>query len=183
MLHAEEIHRLGCRIKQRDRKAFHILYLESFTTLQRYAVRYVYDWEEAQEIVQEAFLSLWANLDSYHSSQNILAYLSGIVHNLCSNYLRHLNIVDSHQDKIVEAMLFAQMEDWEFDESIKQRLRDALKQLPEKSYYILMRHIVQGKKNSEIAQEMGIAESTVKTHLKRALRILREQLLFLIFFG
>ncbi len=182
-INKRDIQELGIRIKQRDRKAFHILYTESFASLQRYALRYVYDWEEAQEIAQEAFLALWANLDSYDSSQNVLTYLLSIVHNLCSNYLRHLDIIDSHQDKVVEAMLFAQLDDWEFDESIKQRLHEALKLLPEKGYHILMEHIVEGKKCSEIASNLNIAESTVKTHLKRALRTLREQLLFLIFFG
>jgi len=33
MLSAKEIHQLGDRIKQRDRKAFHTLYLETFVTL------------------------------------------------------------------------------------------------------------------------------------------------------
>ncbi|WP_354003471.1 LuxR C-terminal-related transcriptional regulator [Duncaniella freteri] len=32
-----------------------------------------------------------------------------------------------------------------------------------------------------IAQELGISESTVKTHLKRVMRILRKQMLLIIF--
>lgn len=182
MLSREELDDIGLRLRQHDGQALQALYVDMFNPLQRYAFRYVYDWEEAKDIVQSSFLRLWSNAGSLDPSMRIETYLIQIVHNLCSNYLRHLSIVDSNQEKLVEATLFMNIHDnGEIDPETKARLEAALRKLPEKSYEILMDHIVGGKKNSEIAEELGIAESTVKTHLKRALRTLREELLSIAF--
>ena len=101
----EELKAIGLRIKQGDKEAFHFLYRHYFDSLQEYAMRYVYDYQDAQDIVQDAFLSLWVNTDQYDPSRNIVTYLLVIVKNACINHLRNLKIRDSHRDKIVEAML------------------------------------------------------------------------------
>ena len=176
----EELKAIGLRIKQGDKEAFHFLYRHYFDSLQEYAMRYVYDYQDAQDIVQDAFLSLWVNTDQYDPSRNIVTYLLVIVKNACINHLRNLKIRDSHRDKIVEAMLFSNLEDPETDPELQKRLREVLKTLPEKGHHILLEHIVRRKKISVIAEEMGIAESTVKTHLKRTLKTLRDNLLFII---
>lgn len=183
MFYKEELHNLTARLQQRDGLALHLLYVELFDPLQLYAFRYVYDWEEARDIVQSAFLQLWINIENLKPDSNVASYLSSIVHNLCGNYLRHLDIVDSHREKLIEATLFQNIyaDSSVIPPEIRSKLDSALRNLPSRSYEILMAHIVDGKKNAEIAEELGIAESTVKTHLKRAMRFLREQMLMIIF--
>lgn len=174
---------IGRRIKNRDHQAFHTLYIKTFDTMRKYAYRYVYDWEEAADIVQQAYLSLWLNIDRYSDDTDIITYLSAIVHNLCSNYLRHLDVIDSNHDKMVEATLFSRLQDYcEVNPDIKRRLDKALEKLPPQGRRILMEHIVNGKKVNEIASEMDISQSTVKTHLKRALRLLRQNMLLILLF-
>ena len=75
MNHDIDIKELGYRIKKGDEKAFQILYVEYFYNLQYYAMRYLYDWEEAENLVQDAFLSLWCNLDKYDAERNVVYYL------------------------------------------------------------------------------------------------------------
>jgi DNA-directed RNA polymerase specialized sigma subunit, sigma24 homolog len=67
-----DIKELGRRIKKRDEKAFRILYVAYFHNLQYYAMRYLYDWEESENLVQDAFMSLWCNIDKYNPEQNIV---------------------------------------------------------------------------------------------------------------
>ena len=43
-----DIKDLGRKIKERDEEAFRFLYVEYFHNLQSYAMRYLYDWEEAE---------------------------------------------------------------------------------------------------------------------------------------
>ena len=172
---------LGSRIKKRDVKAFHELYKTSFLPLQHYAMRYLYDWKEAEDMVQEAFLSLWSNPERYDERQPVSYYLLGIVKNKCMNYLRNLDIQYKHQDKIIEAMLFSSVEDPEIDEDIHARLKYILELLPEKQREVLLLHIVEKKKVREIAEEMNISEATVKTHFQRALAQLRSSLKFILF--
>lgn len=181
ILSEQELKALGPRIKNADREAYHILYRNYFTRYVQYAFRYTCDQEEAADLVQDAFFSLWENLEQYDENKNIFLYLLVIVKNNCLNFLRKLKIKDSHGDKIIEAMLFSGIPDTEVDEDIQHRLHEVLEQLPEKGYQILLQHVVEGKKIKDIALEMDIAESTVKTHLKRALKFLRENLSFILF--
>ena len=160
---------LGLRIKKRDLDAFHELYKTSFLPLQHYAMRYLYDWKQAEDLVQDAFLSLWDHLERYDEKQPVFYYL------------RDLEIQGKHQDKIIEAMLFSGIEDPEIDEDIHERLKTILDTLPEKQKEVVLLHIVEKKKIKEIATQMDIAETTVKTHFKRAMAILRNNLKLVLF--
>ena len=172
---------LGLRIKKRDLNAFHELYKTSFMPLQHYAMRYLYDWKQAEDLVQDAFLSLWDHLERYDEKQPIFYYMLGIIRNNCLNYLRDLEIQWKHQDKIIEAMLFSGIEDMEIDEDIHERLKAILDTLPEKQKEVVLLHIVEKKKIKEIAEQMNIAETTVKTHFKRAMTILRNNFKLILF--
>ncbi len=174
------INLLNYRLKRGETEAFHVIYRKHFAALRAYAMRYVYDKDMAEDIVQDAFLCLWENLNKYDPQKEVLPYLLTIVKNSGLNYLRSLKIKDNHQDKIVEALLFANIEDAELDEGVKKRLESVLELLPDKGYQALIAHIVEHKKVSEIAKEMQVAESTIKTHLKRAMKVLRRNLLFIL---
>ncbi len=173
--------KLGLQIKNRDLKAFHELYKTCFLPLQHYAMRYLYDWKEAEDMVQDAFLSLWTNTDRYNANQPIFNYMVGIIRNNCLLYLRNLKIQDKHQDKLIETILFSNIQEPEIDEDMHKRLQQILDLLPEKQREVVMQHIIEKKKIKEIALQMNIAETTVKTHFKRAMTILRNNLKFILF--
>ena len=181
ILNEQELKEIGCRVKRGDHEAFHTLYRCYFERYVCYAVRYTCDVEEAIDLVQNAFFSLWENLSLYDENKNIFLYLLIIVKNNCLNYLRSIKIKDSHGDKIVEAMLFSGVDDEGVDDDIRARLKQVLQELPDKGRFVLLEHIVEGKKVKDIALEMDVAESTVKTHLKRSLKYLREHLSFILF--
>lgn len=175
-----DIKELGRGIKKRDEKAFRLLYLEYFHRLQCYATRYLYDWEEAENIVQDAFLSLWCNLDKYDAERNVVYYLLSFVRNSCLKYIRDLKIRDNNRDKVIEALLFSNMMDHEPDEKLLSRLNEVLTRLPDKQREVLLKHVVERKTLPVIARELGVAESTTRTHYKRAITLLRENLCFII---
>lgn len=175
------IQELGRRIKKYDEEAFRILYIEYFSNLRHYAMRYLYDWDEAENLVQEAYFTLWCNLDKYDGERNIIAYLLTYVKNACLKYIRNLKIQDNNQDKIIEAMLFSNITDEEPNEELQHRLNEILSQLPEKQKEVLLKHVVERKTIPDIAKELNIAESSVKTHYKRAIALLRKNLCFILF--
>lgn len=144
-------------------------------------MRYLYDWKQAEDLVQDAFLSLWSRVEKYDEKQPVFYYLLGIVKNNCMNYLRSLDIQYKHQDKIIEAMLFSNIADPEIDQDIHDRLNYILNILPEKQREVLLLHVVEKKKISEIAEQLEIGETTVKTHYKRAMTLLRKNLKFVLF--
>ena len=176
-----DINELGKRIKRRDEEAFRVVYVEYFSKLQHYAMRYLYDWDESENRVQDAFFTLWSNLDKYDEKRNVVAYLLTIVKNACLKYIRSLKIHDNNQDKMIEAMLFSDLPNEEPDENLQRRLNQILAQLPEKQKEVLLKHAVEHKTLPSIAKELDIAESTAKTHYKRAIALLRKNLQFIIF--
>lgn len=175
-----DIWELGRKIKKHDKEAFCTIYREYFPNLQHYAMRYLYDWDEAENLVQHAFFTLWTNLNKYDERYSIVAYLLTIVKNNCLKYIRSLKIQDNHQEKMVEALLFANMAEEETDEDLHRRLQEVLSYLPEKQKEVLLKHVVEHKTMPDIARELNIAESTAKTHYKRAIAYLREHLHFIL---
>ena len=105
-------------------------------------MRYTCDVEEATDLVQNAFFSLWENLSLYDENKNIFLYLLIIVKNNCLNYLRSIKIKDSHGDKIVEAMLFSGVDDEGVDDDIRARLKQVLQELPDKVIFELIEDIL-----------------------------------------
>ena len=160
---------------------FDRLFDRHYTSLWSFAFHYVKDKDLAEDLVQDAFLSLWDHLERYDEKQPIFYYMLGIIRNNCLNYLRDLEIQWKHQDKIIEAMLFSGIEDMEIDEDIHERLKAILDTLPEKQKEVVLLHIVEKKKIKEIAEQMNIAETTVKTHFKRAMTILRNNFKLILF--
>ncbi|MFR7875476.1 MAG: sigma-70 family RNA polymerase sigma factor, partial [Butyricimonas paravirosa] len=55
-------------------------------------------------------------------------------------------------------------------------VRKALDSLSEQQRKIVEMHVMEGKKYLEIAESLNLSENTIRTHLKRAYKILRENL-------
>lgn len=180
MLSPEELKLLSKRLKNGEEDAFSILYLKYFEPLQHFAMRYVYDWSQAEDMVQNAFFKLWINIGKYDENRDFKRYLYIFVKNECLNYLRTMRISDRHKDKLIEALLFSRIEDPEIDPHIRRRLDNTLELMSGKQRDVLMKHVVERKTIAEISREMHVAESTVSTHFKRAMKLLRTNLRFIL---
>ena len=56
------------------------------------------------------------------------------------------------------------------------RLNEKLEDLPEKQREVLMKCFVEGQTYKDVADEMGISVNSVKTHISRGLKFLRNEL-------
>ena len=164
------------RIKKRDKEAFRYLYEYYFAKMVLFAESYLYDEEEARDLVQDLFFHLWKHAGTLQVATSVKAYLFTSVRNRCLNAIRDRKIKDEHNNKLVEAQLFSGTEDVIIDEDVHRRLQEALNSLPDKCREIILLKVVEGKKNKEIAEQLNIAETTVKTQVQRAYRMLRERL-------
>lgn len=164
-------------LRKRDQKAFRYLYEHYFSKMILFAESYLYDEEEAKDLVQDLFFYIWDQANSLPEMVSLKAYLFTSLRNRCLNVLRDRKIRDVNNDKLFEAQLFSGTEDIVLDEEIQLRLQEALNSLPEKCREIILLKVVEGKKNKEIAGQLNIAETTVKTQVQRAYRMLRERLI------
>ncbi len=145
------------------------------------AYRMVQDYEEANEITQEAFLAAWQGLPSFRGDARFSTWLYRIAYN-CS--LKQLEI--HKRDKVLQAAI--QIEQLE-QESLEERadkaletqecqtfVRSQLSLLPAKYRIVLVLRHLQEMTYEEIAEILTMPVGTIKTHLFRARNLLKERL-------
>ncbi len=158
-----------------DNKTFEDLFELHFTKLMGFVFNYVRDEEVAKDIVHDAFLTLWSNRKRLNPTYPVKSYLFTLAQNCALNYLRHLRVVIGNEQAVTE-LLEAANEDLNDYEKRLVRLEEKLAQLPEKQREVLVKCVVEGKKYKEVAEELDITVNTVKTHITRALKFLRDEL-------
>ena len=158
-----------------DNKIFEELFELHFTKLMGFVYNYVRDEEVAKDIVHDAFLTLWTNRMCLNPVYPVKSYLFTLAQNCALNYLRHLRVVAGNE-KVVSELLEAANEDLNDYENRLVRLEEKLALLPDKQREVLVKCVVEGKKYKEVAEELNITLNTVKTHITRALKFLREEL-------
>jgi len=142
-----------------------------------FAYGYIMDEMEADDIVQDAFSGMWEIRERLPENLNVKAYLYASVKHACLRYFKRLKLTDEYKKRQAEALVlsFAD-ENEEDDEEVVTLVKKALSQLSEQQRKIVEMHVLSGMKYLEIAEALKLSENTVRTHLKRAYKILRENL-------
>ncbi len=140
--------------------------------------------EEAEEIVQDIFVSIWKRRDELELSSNLENYLAAsvkyrVIKNLARRDLRRRYEAENRH-------LFSNSDnstqDWLEFEDMKTRLEALVAALPEKCQLVYRMSRESGHSQKEIAGELSISEKTVEAHLGKALKLLRNGLYSLKFF-
>lgn len=152
-----------------DEQRLEDLFNNYFRSLSAFAFGYVNDHELAWEIVQNCFVELWSSRKKLSHADNLKAYLYGMVRNDCVSYLRKKK--PTHDISAVSSASFLETNiiKWE---TIR-ILYDAIEELSGQSREVI-NYALDGRKNQEIADIMGISVNTVHTVKKRAYKKLRE---------
>lgn len=131
--------------------------------------------EDAQDVLQESFISAYRNLSHYRGDSTFGAWLKRIVVNKSINALRmrraELFPEDEHFDVRDEEPTDGYREELTVD-----RVRRAILELPDGYRSVLSLYLLEGYDHEEIAGILGITESTSKSQLNRAKAKLRERL-------
>lgn len=159
-----------------DPDYFKALYEKFFLPLTAFAEAIVYDREEAKDIVQDVFFYLWDNAEKIRIDESIKSYLFSSVKHKALNNIRHYKIIDLHSDRIKEAYLKAEEEDLRIFEDRIEEVTEAIELLPAKMRQVVDLRIKNEMKYEEIAEYLKISKNTVKTHLKRAIKIIKSNL-------
>ena len=162
-------------IYQLDRKEFDGLFDLYYKDLKGFVYSLVNDGEVARDLVHDLFLNLWKNRTRLDPSRSVKSYLFTMARNHAFNYLKHQRVVSLNEQKVVEEYRCAE-EDGEDLEHRLERVRKRLAELPDRQREVVLKCCVEGKMYRETALELNISENTVKTHLLRAMKFLREGL-------
>lgn len=136
----------------------------------------VADRSTAKDIVQELFYKLWENRRLLQHDLNIKGWLYRSARNAALDHLRHLQVEDRNRLLMTEAMIYASEVDSSVDEELFNRITRAMEKLPDQCRQIIYKKTFEGKKYTDIAEEMNISVNTIKTQINRGYKKLRELL-------
>lgn len=164
------------QLKKQSPVAFEYVFKTYFRQLYVFAEGYVMDESVAEDIVQECFVGLWSKYKSIPDNVKLGGYLYRSVKNACIDYLRSLDVSDKYNKRLSESLLYSSAWDFEASSDIVDRVKEVFSMLPEKQRRIVELNVVHGQGYKDIAEDLGIAESTVHTHIKRAYKFMRENI-------
>ncbi|MBA4058700.1 MAG: RNA polymerase [Marivirga sp.] len=166
---------LIARCKAGDREAHYDLYKMYSKAMYNVGYRITRSEEEAEDVLQEAFINAFRNLDRYRGDATFGAWLKRIVVNKAINALnkkKHESIPDDDQWDVAEDEPPVEYS----DELTVERVKHSIEQLPDGYRSVLSLYLLEGYDHQEIAEIMGITESTSKSQLNRAKNKLRQLL-------
>ena len=158
-----------------DTQLFERLFNEKYEQLYYFAFDYVVDEEAARDIVSDAFANIWKNHKQIDASK-INSYLHMAVRNRCLDYLRK----EKRKDRFEEAYprLYSEIdsEEWREREERIAELMAAVRELPERTQWVLRQRYEERRSYQEIADELGISLNGMKKLMSRTFVQLRDTL-------
>ena len=160
------------RCLEGDRKAHYSLYKLYSKSMYNVGYRIVNEQDEAEDVLQESFISAFRNLKNYRGDSTFGAWLKRIVINKAINHIKKRRMVPLNEQMDIED----ETEEIHFDEfpySIDQ-VRAAIVKLPDGYRSVLSLYLIEGYDHQEISEILGITESTSKSQFNRSKKKIRE---------
>ncbi len=158
----------------RDNSEFDEIFRKYYSPLYFFARQYVDDEDECRDIVSEAYERVWNNFRNIER-QSAKTYLFVTTRNLCLDYVRHQA---RHRQYARYCAIMSREMAVETDrierEELQEQINRQIESLQPPTRDIFVSCYVERKKYKEVALERGITVSTVKKHIIRALKIIRE---------
>jgi RNA polymerase sigma-70 factor (ECF subfamily) len=178
---------LARRALARDPDAFRTIMQRHNRRVYRIARSVLRNSTEAEDAVQEAYVSAFAHLASYRGESSLSAWLARITMNEALGRLRRQrSTVDiatleeaRTEAEIIQFPLLAQNDDPErtmAQRQILQLVEQATDNLPDAYRLVFVTRVIEGMSVEETAELLGIKPETVKTRLHRARQLVRDQL-------
>lgn len=153
-----------------DQKAQFQIYKLYYKAMYNTSLRIVNDTMEAEDIMQESFLSAFEKIDTYSGTVSFGAWLKKIVINRSLDMLNkrkaifedidtHTGIRDSSSEETTHKE--------ELDVKIEE-VKDAINRLPDGYRVILTLYLLEGYDHDEIGEILNINSSTSRSQLSRA---------------
>ncbi|MEQ1585098.1 MAG: RNA polymerase sigma factor [Cyclobacteriaceae bacterium] len=169
-------HDLIDRCRQGDRDAYYRLYKLYSRSMYNVGFRIVNNTEEAEDVLQDAFISAFNNLGSYRGDSTFGAWLKRIVINKAINYLNKRRPERMPEDERFDVKEEEEVDVLEGFPFTVEKVRAAIEALPDGYRSVLSLYLLEGYDHGEIAEILGITESTSKSQFNRAKKKLKELL-------
>ncbi len=163
------------RIKQKERGAEKALFVHFAPKVMTICRRYASQDAEAKDFLQECFLLIFSKIDQYDSAKGSF---EGWIHRVSTNRILELyrkstkQVKMTYPDTLPEPILSQES----FQMIPRQQILEAVQQLPQGYRQVFNLYIFEGWSHKQIGAALNIAETTSRSQLNRAKRILKNKL-------
>lgn len=139
------------------------------------ALRYSKMQQEAEDILQEAFIKVFKNIGTFRSDSSLAFWIKRIVVNTALNHQRSKLYLYPMVD-------VNELDDWSGKENVVadlgyEELLELIQELPTGCQVIFNLFAIEGYKHHEIAEKLNISEGTSKSQYSRAKSLLAEKVM------
>jgi RNA polymerase sigma-70 factor (ECF subfamily) len=162
-------------LHQGDRGAFDQIFSRYWKKLFIYANKVIRDEANAQDIVQEVFVSLWQRRMTMGNVDSLSSYLHGAIRYKGLGYIRsnvHKNNYAASMQAFFEESCDSLNEHIDLKD-LNTILHHEIDKLPPKMREIFIMSRMEQLSNKEIAERLNISDKTVKKQINRSLNLFR----------
>ncbi|HBF87555.1 MAG TPA: hypothetical protein DDX39_02845 [Bacteroidales bacterium] len=161
------------KCKSGDKKAQFEIYKLYYKSMYNTSLRIVNSTQEAEDIMQEAFLSAFDKIEYYSGNVSFGAWLKKIVVNKSIDTLRNNKIFSSFDEINTDECV--EYETYEFSNQIEinqqvEKIKKAINSLPNGYRIIISLNLIEGYDHEEISQILNITSATSRSQFMRAKR-------------
>jgi RNA polymerase sigma-70 factor (family 1) len=166
-------------LKESDHSAYNEIYHRYFYLTYVHAYKKLRDEEQAKDVVQDVFATLWFKRDFNLPRSNLAGYLFTAVRNKIFDLFAHEQVKTKHIDSLKDYLSrnASQPTDHLIRENqLKAYIEKEIRALPPKMRVIFEMSRIEQLTHKEIADSLNTSENNVTTQISNALRILRAKL-------
>jgi RNA polymerase sigma-70 factor (family 1) len=166
-------------LKGSDHSAFNEIYQRYFYLIFTHAYKKLRNEEQAKDIVQDVFASLWFKRETNIPTSNLAGYLYTAVRNKIFDLFAHQQVQSKYMDSLNDYMdtHVSTPADYRIRENeLQHYINKEIEALPKKMREVFELSKKDNLSNREIANQLNTTESNVSQHVNNALRILKAKL-------
>ncbi|MEN5193430.1 RNA polymerase sigma-70 factor [Sphingobacterium faecium] len=164
-------------LKNGEEQAFTELYNRYWKKLFTAAANKLHHLEEAEDIVQQVFVSIWNRREELEIHSSVSSYLAVAVK---YRVLKHLNSRFKHKhfsdiavEEVITELTDDSTQEWLEYNEVNRRLQQVIDALPEKCRLVYEMSRIEGRSHKEIAATMDLSEKTIEWYITKALKSIR----------
>jgi RNA polymerase sigma-70 factor, ECF subfamily len=169
--------RIRSGLKNGDPEAFREVFRLLYPRLKGYCKLFIFEESIVEDIIQDTFLALWEKRRTIDPLKSIESLIFVMVRNRCLNYLKSSQLesgrVRIDDIQISELQYLYQLdltgkEEKSMEEMLIESFQREVEKLPPKMKAVFIKCKIEGRKQKEVAEELGISLKMVEKHISKA---------------
>lgn len=164
------------KLKTGDVAGYEALFKQYYKPLTGYARTIIKNEEEAEDIVQQLFVSVWEKRKDLEIHTSFKAMMYKSVYNNCLNKLKHESVKRSYSAEVLKTTSSINSHEQIQYKELQNKITNSIDALPEQCAKIFKMSRFEYLTYQEIADRLNLSVKTVENQMGKALKVLRENM-------